>query len=260
MAAKVVKSLAKALYHAGRCITVDNYFNDFALASELLFKKTTYVETLRKNKSDIPPEFQANKTRPIGSTLFGFDATLVLFVPKKSKSVVLVSTMHHNEKIDNQTGKPDIILYYNQTKGAVDTEDQMCHIYSMQRKTKRGPLAYFMSPLNLDGLNSYITYIIWNPQWCQKLSHKRRQFLEDLGSDLVMPMMEQCLLFALLSQYNKPCLFVASHQQLLLITAKMSKVQQNLRERDATDALWIESLLGSAQSAKNCLCPPFYQD
>ena len=136
----------------------------------------------------------------------------------------------------------------------MDTVDQMCHSCSVQTKTKRWPLAYFMNLLNLGGLNSYITYIARNPQWCQKLSHKRREFLEDLGLDLVKPMMERrATSFVGLSQYNKPCLFVASHQQLLLITAKMSKVQQNLRERDATDALWIESLLGSAQSAKNCL-------
>ena len=72
------KSLAETLYHAGRNITADNYFTDFALASELLLKKTTYVGTLRKNKSDIPPEFQANKTRPVGSTLFGFDKDTTL--------------------------------------------------------------------------------------------------------------------------------------------------------------------------------------
>ena len=67
----------------------------------------------------------------------------------------------------------------------------MCHTYSVQRKTKIWPLAYFMNLLNLDGLNSFITYITRNPQWCQKLSHKRRQFLEDLGLDLVKPIMER---------------------------------------------------------------------
>ena len=36
MAAKPVKSLAETLYHAGHNITADNYFTDFALASELL--------------------------------------------------------------------------------------------------------------------------------------------------------------------------------------------------------------------------------
>ena len=139
LAAKVVKSLAETLYHAGRNITADNYFTDFTLGSELLLKKTTFIGTLQKNKSDISPEFRANKTRPIGSTLFGFDkdTTLASFVPKKSKSVLLVSTVHHDDKIDDQTGKPDFILYYNQTKGSVDTVALMCHTYSVQRKTKR---------------------------------------------------------------------------------------------------------------------------
>ena len=190
VAAKVVKSLAETLYHAGRNITADSYFTDFALASELLLKKTIYVGTLRKNKSDIPPEFQANKTRPVGSTLFGFDkdTTLVSFVTKKSKSVLLLSTMHHDGTIDDQTGKPDIILYYNKTKGAMD---QMCHTYSVQRKTRRWPLAYFMNLLNLGGLNAYITFVTQNPHWCLGLSYRRRQFLEDLGLDLVQPIMER---------------------------------------------------------------------
>ena len=48
-----------------------------------------------------------------------------------------------------------------------------------------------MNLLNLGGLNSYITYITRNPQCCQKLSYKRRQFLKDLGLDLVKPMMER---------------------------------------------------------------------
>ena len=95
LAAKVIKLQAETLYHAGRNITADNYFTNFALASELLLRKTTYVGNLRKNKTDISPGFQANKTRPIGSTLFGFDKdiTLVSFVPKKSKIDLLLSTI-----------------------------------------------------------------------------------------------------------------------------------------------------------------------
>ena len=59
LAAKVVKSLAETLYHAGRNITADNYFTDFALASELLLKKTTYVGTLQKKTS--PTFLQSSK-------------------------------------------------------------------------------------------------------------------------------------------------------------------------------------------------------
>ena len=67
-----------------------------------------------------------------------------------------------------------------------------------------------MNCLNLCGLNSCVTYITRNPQWCHKLSHKQRQFFEDLGLDLVNQRWneKQCILLALLSQYNKLRLFV----------------------------------------------------
>ena len=113
------------------------------------------------------------------------------FVPKNSKSVLLLSTMHHDGTIDEQTVKPDIILYYNQTKGAVVTVDQMYHTYSVQRKTRRWPLAYFMNLLYLGGLNAYITFVTQNPHWCLGLSYRRRQFLEDLGLDVVKPIVER---------------------------------------------------------------------
>ena len=56
--------------------------------------------------------------------MFGFqeDITCVSYVPKKGKTVVLMSSMHHDDKIDESTGelmKPDIISFYNSTKGGV---------------------------------------------------------------------------------------------------------------------------------------------
>ena len=61
LAAKVVKSLAETLYHAGRNITADNYLTDFALASELLLKETTDVGTLRKNNLTFFHSFKLTK-------------------------------------------------------------------------------------------------------------------------------------------------------------------------------------------------------
>ena len=121
---------------------------------------------MKNHKSGIPPASQGNKTCPAVSALFGFDkdTTLVSFVPKKSKSVSLISTMHHDDKIDDETGKPYIILYHSQSKGVVDTVNQMCHHYSMQRKTRWSPSAYFVSLLNIGGLNSLTTYIYRFPQ------------------------------------------------------------------------------------------------
>ena len=58
--------------------------------------------------------------------------------------------MHHDNHVDKDAGKPDV-LFYSSTKGAVDTVDQLCHCYSVQRKSKRWPAAYFMNTINLPG-------------------------------------------------------------------------------------------------------------
>ena len=44
----------------------------------------------------------------MGSSLFGFSdrQTLVSHVPKKNKAVVLLSTMHNDNKVDEETGEP----------------------------------------------------------------------------------------------------------------------------------------------------------
>ena len=54
--------------------------------------------------------------------MFGFSnrQTLVSHVPMKNKAVVLLSTMHNDNKVDEETGFPEMILDYNATKAAVD--------------------------------------------------------------------------------------------------------------------------------------------
>ena len=65
--------------------------------------------------------------------MFGFreKLTLVSYISKsksKKKNVVLISSMHQDKKIDEATGgdkKPEIISFYNSTKGGVDVVDIM---------------------------------------------------------------------------------------------------------------------------------------
>ena len=70
-----------------------------------------------------------SKERAIYSSKFGFNSnmTLVSYVPKKNKAVILVSTQHHSSLVraDDVASKPQIIDFYNVTKGAVDSFDQM---------------------------------------------------------------------------------------------------------------------------------------
>ncbi|CAF1271559.1 unnamed protein product, partial [Didymodactylos carnosus] len=127
--ANVVLELMKPMYGSNRNVTIDNFFTSIPLAKELHSKELTLVGTLGKNKPEIPIELQSNKNRDVGSSIFGFsdNLTLVSYVPKKNKAVLLLSSMHHDNKVDTGTGKPNIVLDYNKTKGAVDTIDEMCH-------------------------------------------------------------------------------------------------------------------------------------
>lgn len=90
----------------------------------------TMVGTFRRDAKRIPSQFIA-KNREICSSLFGFnkDMTIVSYIPKKNKCVILSATMHHDDKLDDTTKerrKPETITFYNKTKGGVDTSDKMC--------------------------------------------------------------------------------------------------------------------------------------
>ncbi|CAF2739808.1 unnamed protein product [Rotaria sp. Silwood2] len=129
VAQNVVLDLLKPLYGSNRNVTVDNFFTSVSLAKELRTKKFTIVGTLRKNKPEIPIEFQSNRNRQPDSSLFGFqdNLTLVSFVPKQNKAVLLMSSKYHETFVDKKTEKPTIILDYNKTNGPVETVNQMCH-------------------------------------------------------------------------------------------------------------------------------------
>lgn len=60
--------------------------------------------------------------------MVGFRDSMVLVshVSKAGKNILLISTMHNDDKVDPETQKPDIILSYNDTKGGVDVVDRLC--------------------------------------------------------------------------------------------------------------------------------------
>lgn len=130
IAHSIVRELCKPYERTNRNVKMDNFFTSFELAQELLGNGLTIVGTVRKNKKFIPPEFQASRSREVGSNLFGFREkfTIMSHVPKQSKSVVLLSTLHHSASA-NSDGKAEINTYYNGTKGGVDLLDQMSHTY-----------------------------------------------------------------------------------------------------------------------------------
>jgi hypothetical protein len=79
-------------------------------------------------------------------------------VPKKNKSVFLLSSLHHDAAICRDSGKPENIEFYNRTKGAVDLLDQMCARYAVQRATRRWKLAMFYGMINTAAVNALVIY------------------------------------------------------------------------------------------------------
>jgi hypothetical protein len=104
--------------------------------------------------------------------MYGFydNVTLLSYVPKQSKFVLSMNTMHKlevnpediwetsngNGGVDTQATntvteipdeKSEIIQYYNRTKGGVDTLDQLCATYTSERSKRRWPLCIFYSGL-----------------------------------------------------------------------------------------------------------------
>ena len=180
----LVTRLCEVISKTGRNITCDTFFTSIPLADELLCKHNlTMIGTIRKNKREISKEFVEAKDRKIKSCLFGHreNCTLVSYMPKRNKNVLLISSMHDDSCIDEETGKPEIIMAYNATKGGVDTLDKLCETYNCARGTNRWPMVVFYSLMNAAGINSYVIYTQNNSD--AKVS--RRKFLETLSYDLM---------------------------------------------------------------------------
>ena len=58
-------------------------------------RNLTITGTIRKNKSEIPQQLLPNPVRGEHSSLFAFqqDATMISYVPKKNKAVIMLSTL-----------------------------------------------------------------------------------------------------------------------------------------------------------------------
>jgi len=217
---KVVERLVIPITKSGRNVTMDNWFISIPLVQTLLQNhRLTVVGTIRKNKREIPPIFVQTKIRPVNSSLFGYgktfiDTTLLSYVPKKNKVVTLVSTMHHSDDIDDSSGeamKPEILTFYNHTKGGVDTVDELKGSYSVSRTSCRWPLTIFYSLLNIAGINSFIIIKDNDSEKHKKLT--RRYFLKELSKELCMSYWKHRLTIKTLPKHLKISLKNLTGQQ-----------------------------------------------
>ncbi|KYN01690.1 hypothetical protein ALC62_07519 [Cyphomyrmex costatus] len=98
----------------------------------------------------------ASKNPPETKFCHTKDITLLSHTPKKNKIVLVASTYLHTREITD--GKPNIILHYNATKGGTDTFGQLCHAYSVARRTNKWPMRIFFGMLDQAAVNSRIMW------------------------------------------------------------------------------------------------------
>jgi len=151
-------------------------------------RRLSLVRTMRSNRKEVPREMLPNSTRELYSSIFGFlpdSATLVSYVPKQKKAVILLSTQHEdNSVVAENKNKPEIITYYNDTKCGVDVLDKLVRTYSCKRATRRWTLALFFNLVDIAAYNALVLWITANPDWRPRQSGARRLFLRELGTSL----------------------------------------------------------------------------
>lgn len=182
----------------GRNVTCDNFFTSHHLAVELKKRQMTLVGTIRKNRKEIPPILLDMKRKPSYHTSFVFEpnlrAFMLSYVPKKRRFVSLLSTYHSSVHIDehDEEKKPDIIRFYNETKGGVDVLDKLVGTYRSKRKVNRWTVALFCNMLDVSACNAFIVYIAMNPDWnASKKNSRRRLFLIEVGESLCYSYMDK---------------------------------------------------------------------
>jgi hypothetical protein len=96
-----------------------------------------------------------------------------LFIPKKKR--------------DEDTGKEEINVFYNQEKVGVDSHDQMCSLYTTASKTNRWPMRLFYGIIDSAALKAFLIFNENVPIFGEHKKEKRQKFLKELDLALIIP-------------------------------------------------------------------------
>ena len=185
LGAQVVKYLVEPIKGTSCNVTCDHYFTSVDLFEELYDNNLIAVGTVMPNRRHLPVSLLPKQARgrEVGSSLFAFkdNLTMVCWHPKRSKFVLLLSSLHHNSNII-ESGKSEIVEFYNKTKGGVDASDQKVRHCTTYRKTHRWPLAVFYNILDISADNDYVFFNIRpSAQGIDNSSRAHFKFLCSLG-------------------------------------------------------------------------------
>lgn len=168
----------------GRSVTTDNWFTSLPLAVSLRKSGFELVGTVRPKP--YLPKYVSSFKMDVGKSVAAFNyenkVTMLTHRASKKKVVTLLSTIHHHPRV-MERNKTDIQMFYNATKGGVDTFDQLCGTTSCSRKTRRWPLCIFYGILNIAFSNTHAIHTMKEGQQAQS----RRDFGLALAEELCRP-------------------------------------------------------------------------
>ncbi|XP_028982645.1 uncharacterized protein LOC114841719 [Diachasma alloeum] len=179
-----VRKLSEPIHGTGRNLTCEDWLTSVETVQKMLREYSlTMIGTIRKGERGIPGDFK----RPggVGSSKFAFDDSkiLVSFTPERNKVMLLVSSLHETAGINSDTGQPEVLTMYKETKGGTKGFDQFCREYTTARKTHRWPMRLWYTMLDQAGVNAMILY---NSNSANR-TLTRGDFLKALFMGLIQP-------------------------------------------------------------------------
>ncbi|XP_046628277.1 uncharacterized protein LOC124309075 [Neodiprion virginianus] len=152
-----LRAVTEPIHGSGRTITCDNWFTTIPMLDRFCDEpyNLTVTGTIHQHKREIPADFRvASQTVPHTKFCFSPKITLLSHTPEKNKIILLASTYSKSTEIID--GKPQIILHYNKTKEQTDCFEQLCHAYTVTKRTNRWPVRIFYGILDQAMVNSRI--------------------------------------------------------------------------------------------------------
>ncbi|CAG4945989.1 unnamed protein product [Colias eurytheme] len=191
-----VKKLTTSIHGTNRNITMDKWYTTLPLARTLVNEpyNLTSVGALKANKQEIPIELQNHRARKVGTSMLCYDneVTLLSYKPKSHKVTFFLSTCGGEEEINKNSKKPTVVEFYNQTRGAVESLEQMYSAISCSRKSEQWPITLFYRMLTIAFVNSYIIYKM-NCLEATKHPLPMREYLKSVHYKLVEPHLQNRL-------------------------------------------------------------------
>ncbi|XP_068240220.1 LOW QUALITY PROTEIN: piggyBac transposable element-derived protein 4-like, partial [Palaemon carinicauda] len=173
--------LTRPFRKAGRIVTTDNWFTSLPLAKALRERGMHLVGTIRP-KTYLPTVLLSTPME-LGESVATYNykdkVTVLCQRVKPTKRIQILSTVHHNPTVI-EDHKSHMHMFYNATKGGVDTFDQICSALTCSRKTRRWPVCVFYGIINLVMNNSFFLH----QNLPDNTLYNRRQFPAELAMEL----------------------------------------------------------------------------